>query len=164
MQNLNNLAKNSCQMAHMIIDPAEKSISNAVNGDGSVGASQKGMFSDAMGSLTGYLADANSYFKKQGEVNPKSGNRVMKAILASGATNILGLTGLGNQDGSSDDASNPNSLNNKILISFLGYEIDGVPCTTSMKMAHKIQARLRATTTWAESLVRAQLPLRLIRS
>jgi conjugative transfer pilus assembly protein TraH len=131
MQNLNNLAKNSCQMAHMIIDPAEKSISNAVNGDGSVGASQKGMFSDAMGSLTGYLADANSYFKKQGEVNPKSGNRVMKAILASGATNILGLAGLGNQDGSSDDASNPNSLNNKILISFLGYEIDGVPCTTS---------------------------------
>lgn len=137
LQNMNNLAKNSCQLAHLVIDPAEKAISNALQGDGNVGATNKGMFSDSMASLTGYLASANSYFKKQGEANPKSGNQVVKAITASGASNILGLAGLKNFDGSDDDASDPNTLNNKLLISFLGYEIFGVPCDSSNEADQK---------------------------
>lgn len=137
LQNMNNLAKNSCQLAHLVIDPAEKTLTNALQGDGNVGATNKGMFTDAMASLTGYLASANSYFKKQGEVNPKSGNQVVKAVTASGATNILGLAGLKNFDGSDDDASDPNTLNNKLLISFLGYEIFGVPCDSSNEAGQK---------------------------
>jgi len=131
MQNMNNLAKNSCQLAHLIVDPAAKSISNAIDGDGNVGASQKGMFSDAMASLTGYLADANSYLKKQGEVNPVTGNQTIKALMKSGAANILGLAGLTNFDGSSDSDTDPNSLNNRLLISFLGWEVSGIPCQTA---------------------------------
>ncbi len=130
MQNMNNLAKNSCSMAHVIVDKAEREIHNALDGDGSVAATKKGMFTDAIGGLTGYLADANNYLKKQGEVNPNAGNGTMKAILASGAANILGLAGLSNFDNSNDDASDPNSLNNKLLVSALGYQVAGVPCTT----------------------------------
>lgn len=33
-------------------------------------------------------------------------------------------------DGSSDDPTNPNSLNNKILYGLLGFEIDAVPCNS----------------------------------
>lgn len=130
MQNMNNLAKNSCNMAHVIVDKAEREIHNALDGDGSVAATKNNMFTDAIGGLTGYLANANDYFKKQGEVNPNAGNATMKAILASGASNILGLAGLSNFDNSNDDASNPNSLNNKLLVSALGYQVSGVPCTT----------------------------------
>ncbi len=131
MQNMNNLAKNSCQLAHLVVEPSSKSISKAIDGDGSVGVSQRGMFSDAMASLTGYLADANSYFKKQGEVNPVSGNQTVKALMKSGAANILGLAGLINFDGSTDSDTDPNSLNNRLLISFLGWEVSGVPCRTA---------------------------------
>lgn len=131
LQNMNNLAKNSCQLAHLVVDPAEKAITNAINGDGAVGATSKNMFTDTMGALTGYLADANSMFKKQAEVNPKSGNQIAKAVVSSGSSSILGLAGLANIDGSTDDASNPNSLNNRLLISMLGYEIAGIPCTNT---------------------------------
>lgn len=128
LQNMNNLAKNSCSLAHLIVDPMEKSISNALDGDGAVGGSINTMFSDAAAGLKAYNANASSFFKKQGEVNPKSGNQVIKAILASGSGATMGLAGLPNSDGSADDATNPNSLNNKILVSILGYEIAGVPC------------------------------------
>lgn len=131
MQNMNNLSKNTCQMAHLVVDKAERTISDAVGGAGSVGATQKGMFTDAMAGLQGYLGDANSYFQKAGEVNPRAGNSTVKAVVASGASNILGMAGLGNSDGSSDDATDPNSLNNRILISFLGYEVSGVPCSST---------------------------------
>ena len=128
LQHMNNLAKNTCQLAHLVVDPAEQQLSNAVNGDGSVGATSSGLFSDATSALQGYLSSANSFFAKQGEVNPKSGNQVVKAILGSGASSVMGLAGIPNVDGSSDDATNPNSLNNEILVSLLGFEINGVPC------------------------------------
>lgn len=131
LQNMNNLGKNSCQMAHLIVEKSEKALSNALNGDGAVGATNKNMFTDTMGTLTGYLADANATFKKAGEVSPTAGNQIAKALKASGTTSILGLAGLGNFDGSSDDASNPNSLNNRLLISMLGYSISGVPCSST---------------------------------
>lgn len=131
MQNMNNLAKNSCQLAHVIVDPAEKAIANALDGDGAVGTVQKNMFTDSMASLTGYLADANNMFKKAGEVTPKLGNQAMKGIISSGASVTLGLAGLVNIDGSTDDASNPNSLNNRLLISVTGYEVSGLPCSNT---------------------------------
>ncbi len=183
MQNLNNLNKNTCQMAHLIVDKAERTISDSVGGAGNVGASQRGMYSDAMAGLQSYLSDANSYFAKAGEVNPRAGNSTIKAIIASGATNILGMAGLGNFDGSGDDATDPNSLNNRILISFLGYEISGVPCATSNESGQqdtgpsasgstpsKIQCRGPATLTLDDMVkgggtgsIRATTPLTLYR-
>lgn len=131
LQNLNNLAKNSCSLAHLIVDPLEKSISNALDGDGAIGGAMESMFSDAAAALKEYNTNANSFFAKQAEVNPRAGNQVIKAILASGTSATMGLAGLPNADGTPDDASNPNSLNNKILLSLLGYEIAGVPCTAT---------------------------------
>ena len=128
LQHMNNLGKNSCEFAHMIVNPAEQAISNAVNGDGSVGATKSGIFSDTFSSLQSYVSSANSFFPKSGEVNPKAGNQVSKALLASGTASIMGIAGISNIDGSTDDPTNPNSLNNEILISVLGYEISGIGC------------------------------------
>lgn len=134
LQNINNLAKNSCSLAHLIVDPNERAIADAVDGDGSVGSSLKSMFSDATSALKAYNANATDYLTKQGEVNPKAGNQTAKAVLASGSSAILGMAGLPNTDGSldkADDATNPNSLNNRVLISLLGYDISGTNCSTS---------------------------------
>lgn len=131
MQNLNNLAKNSCSMAHAIVDISERKIAESIDGEGSVAASKKGIFSDAAAGLASWNAELATYSKKQGEVNPKVGNSAAKAIQASGASSILGLAGIANPDGTPDDPSNPNSLNNKILLSLIGYEVNGVECNTS---------------------------------
>lgn len=131
LQHMNGLAKNSCMMAHQIVDPIASKLSDAVNGDGAVGAANTGLFSDTFASLSGYLQSANSYFEKQGENNPTSGNQTIKALIASGTAAQMGVPGLPNPDGSTDDASNPASLNNSILVSFLGYDITGVPCQKS---------------------------------
>ena len=131
MQNLNNLSKNSCQLAGMIVDHTSKVLNNAVNGDGSVGGVNQGFFSDQIGGLTSYLANANQYFAKNGEINPKSGNQAVKAAIASGSAGIMGLPGIPNVDGSTDNSSDPNSLNNRLIISLLGYNIAGVPCSKS---------------------------------
>ncbi|MAF04688.1 conjugal transfer protein TraH [Herbaspirillum sp.] len=128
LQAMNNLGKNSCSMAHLIVDKASSAISDAIDGDGNVGATKRSMFSDAADALSGYMADATSYFNSVGRVTPRAGNQVTKAIIASGSGGILGMAGLPNSDGSVDDASNPNSLNNRILMSFTGYSIAGVPC------------------------------------
>lgn len=129
LQNLNNLAKNSCQMAHMIVDPAQAALSDAVNGSGTVSSTNSGLFSDDFSTLTSYLSNANSYLKNVSANNPTAGNGLAKTVVASGATSIMGLAGLSNVDGSSDDATNPNSLNNEILYGLLGYHIDAVPCS-----------------------------------
>ena len=130
LQNLNNLAKNSCQLAHLIVDPAAAALSNAVNGDGNIASTDSGMLSDAFSGLTSYLSNANSFLKQQSANNPKSGNSLVKTVVSSGASSIMGLAGLPNVDGSSDDATNPNSLNNQILYALLGYNIDAVPCNS----------------------------------
>lgn len=128
LQNMNNLAKNSCSLAHLIIAPAERALAEATDGDGAVGASMKGIFSDLTAGLKSFNTNAGQYLKQQGEVTPRVGNQVVKAIVSSGATSILGMIGLANIDGSGDDSSDPNSLNNRVLLSLLGYEIAGVPC------------------------------------
>jgi conjugative transfer pilus assembly protein TraH len=101
-----------------------------VNGDGNVGSTDSGLFSDDFASLTNYLSDANTYLKQQSSNNPESGNGLAKTVVASGGSSIMGLAGLSNVDGSSDDATNPNSLNNEILYALLGYHIDAVPCNS----------------------------------
>lgn len=131
MQHLNGLAKNSCQLAGLVVDKGEQALGLQVNADGTIAGVQATMFNDAIGSLSSFLKDGNDYLKKAGTVNPKAGNATVKAILNSGASAMLGLAGLGNVDGSTDDASNPNSLNNRILVSLLGYKVVGVPCVNT---------------------------------
>jgi len=128
LQNMNNLAKNSCSLAHLIVDKAERALSDSTDGDGAVGSTAKGIFTDLAAGLKEFNTNAAQYLRKQGEVNPRVGNQVVKAIVSSGSSSVLGVIGLANIDGSADDASNPNSLNNKVLLSLLGYEIAGIPC------------------------------------
>lgn len=128
LQHMNGLAKNSCQLAHLIVDPVDKELDNAINGDGGIGGTMQGFYSDTFGALTSYLQNANSYLSQQASVNPKSGNRNLKLIMNSGASATMGIPGLGNYDGSPDDPTNPNSLNNRLLVSVMGYEITGLPC------------------------------------
>lgn len=147
LQNLNNLAKNSCQMAHLIVDPIDNALSNAVNGDGNTGGTNSNMFTDVMGGLKSYLSDANSYFKNQSANNPKSGNPLVKKVVASGASSIMGLAGLPNVDGSSDNPSDPNSLNNMVLYALLGYNIDAAPCNSLNQAGQGIQSSRPANNT-----------------
>lgn len=128
LQMMNNLAKNSCSLAHLVVDKAERAVSDSIDGDGVVGSTAKGIFTDLTAGLKEFNTNAAQYLKKQGEVNPRAGNQVAKAIVSSGASSVLGIIGLQNVDGSDDDSSDPNSLNNRVLISLLGYEVSGVPC------------------------------------
>jgi conjugative transfer pilus assembly protein TraH len=128
LQKMNNLAKNSCQLAHLIMDPADQALSNAINGDGSVTNSDLGVVNDAFGQLSSFLGNANQLLGQTGANTPKMGNQVVKTVVSSGASSIMGLAGLGNVDGSSDDPTDPTSLNNRILYSLLGYRTTGVPC------------------------------------
>lgn len=147
LQNLNNLAKNSCQLAHLIVDPVDKALSNAVNGDGNTGGTNSNMFSDVFGGLTSYLQQANSYFKNQSSNNPKSGNALVKTVVSSGASSIMGLAGLPNVDGSSDNPSDPNSLNNMVLYALIGYNIDAVPCNSLNQAGQGVQSSQPANNT-----------------
>ena len=129
LQNMNNLAKNTCSLAKMIVDPVDKGVADMLGGDGAVGGASGGIFSDVMATSTNYLRSANDTFKKNAPYTPKLGNGVMKALAASGATGILGLTGM--DDGSSGAGpQDPNNLNNRVIVSLLGYVISGVPCST----------------------------------
>jgi conjugative transfer pilus assembly protein TraH len=138
LQTMNNLGKNSCALAQTIVNAADKVIGNAVDGSGSISATAKGAFSDVnsgIDSITSGIASANnglkSFLGTTGKTDPNQGNSIIKALVASGATNILGVIGIGNADGSSDEASNPNSINNKIVVGFLGYHIKGIACVGS---------------------------------
>ena len=129
LQNMNNLAKNTCSLAKMIVDPIDKGVADMLGGDGAVGGASGGIFSDVMATSTNYLKSANDTFSKNAPYAPKLGNGVMKALSASGATGILGLTGM---DDGSDGAGpqDPNNLNNRVIVSLLGFVISGVPCST----------------------------------
>ncbi len=135
LQNMNNLAKNSCNMAHMLVDPAEKALANSTAGDALRNNVVTNQISDWTSGLTSYLADANKYFDQTAHLDPKAGNGNAKVIVASGTSDILGTVGLGNVDGSADNASNPNSLNNRVLLSLLGFEINAVSCSIANQAA-----------------------------
>ena len=140
MQDMNKLAKNSCQLAHLIVNPAEQALGMQVNADGSIAGATTGLFSDQFNALNGYLSSADDFLKKAGSTNAKVGNLPYKAIVNSGVAATLGLPGLGNADGSPDNPADPNTLNNRLLISFMGYEVTGLPCS------HQNQASTPDTT------------------
>lgn len=131
LQHLNGLAKNSCHLAGLLVDKGEQALGSAISAEGSNGAQKAGLFSDSIDALHGYLQDADGYLVKAGKVNAKVGNATYKAVLNSGASAMLGLAGLANADSSTDDATNPNSLNNRLLVSVLGYQVSGVPCSNA---------------------------------
>ncbi|KAG0162631.1 hypothetical protein DFQ30_001609 [Apophysomyces sp. BC1015] len=126
LQNMNNLAKNTCSLAKMIVDPLAGGIENALGGDGAIGGAFGGVFNDAMSTATHYLRNANETFAKNAPYAPKLGNGTMKAIVASGVGDILGLTGI-DDGGDTYGPRDPNSLNNRVLVSLLGYTVAGVP-------------------------------------
>ena len=132
LQKLNNLARNSCNLAHMIVDPAAKAIGDAIDGPGQIEQQIKGTLDDWTGSLKKFNAGVDSYLTDNSHADPKTGNGNVKSIIASGAADIMGPVGLANPDGSTEDSSNPNSMNNRVLVSMLGFEINGIPlCSTT---------------------------------
>jgi len=140
MQDMNKLAKNTCAMAHLVVDPAERVLSESINGVGPAASTDTGLFSDAFASLTGYLQDADTTLKQFGAYMAKAGNANVKQIKNSGASAMMGAPGVPNFNNAPDNPSDPNSLNNQVLLGFMGYEISGVPCT------HENQAGAADTT------------------
>ena len=130
VQSLNNLRANTCNMAAALISRSESIGNSSINGEGVESGVQKGFFADAIAGLNSFMSDGNAYLKKTGEVNAKVGNSTVKALMSSSAAASLQLPGVGNIDGSSDDASDVNTLNNKLLVSLLGWEVNGVPCSS----------------------------------
>ena len=131
LQNMNNLAKNSCNLSHLITDKADKALSDAVGGDSATNDVLNTQVADWTASLASYNSDINKYIKETSHLNPKAGNGVAKALVASSTSSILGTVGLGNMDGSADTPSDPNSLNNRVLLSLLGFEINAATCSIS---------------------------------
>lgn len=129
LQSLNNLAKNSCNMAHLLTDGADKALADAVGGDGATNNVLNTQISDMTAALASYNADINNYINQSAHLNPKAGNGIAKVLVASSTSSILGTVGLTNSDGSTDNPTDPTSLNNRILISLLGFEINAVSCT-----------------------------------
>ncbi|PTT90207.1 conjugal transfer protein TraH [Pelomonas sp. HMWF004] len=129
LQKMNNLAKNSCNLAHMLVDPAASALSSAVGGDAMTNNVANSVISDWTKGLEAFNNDPTSWINQAAHANPLAGNQHVKALTASTAAATLGTVGLGNPDGSLDDASNPNSLNNRVLISLLGFSISGVSCS-----------------------------------
>lgn len=128
MQNLNNLSKNSCQLAHLATGKIDEVLGTSINGDGNTAAVHKSVFDDSIAALDGWVKSGSAALKKLAANDSKSGNGLVKAVIASGAGGVMGLSSVPNFDGSPENASDPNSLNNRILISLLGYEVIGVPC------------------------------------
>ena len=128
IQDLNKLAKNSCNLAHMIVDPAAQALGLNVNGDGAVNSSNQGIFGDTFSALdgpNGYLQQADAYLKKAASFNQFSGNNVWKGVVASGAGSMLGAVGLPSD---MQDSSNPNTPNNRLLVSVTGFSVAGLAC------------------------------------
>lgn len=127
LQNMNNLAKNTCSFAKMLVDPVANGIENALGGDGAIGGAFGKVFDDSMSTTTNYLKQANETLAKNAPYAPKLGNGTVKAIVASGVGDILGLTDMGD-GGDAFGTQDPNTLNNRVIVSLLGYTISGVPC------------------------------------
>jgi conjugative transfer pilus assembly protein TraH len=125
LQRMNNLAKNSCNLAHLLTDKYDKQITSALSGDAAANNVATAQISDWTTSLSGYLAAPNAAIDQAAHLNPKAGNGNYKAIIASGASDILGTVGLAVPG---DVATDPNAVNNRVLISLLGFHITAVTC------------------------------------
>jgi len=128
LQKMNNLAKNSCNMAHLLTDSYDKQITSALSGDAATAGIMANNNTDWTSVLGTYMASGVAYLNTVGASNPKAGNGNLKAILAAGNANNLGMAGFPNTDGSADDATNPNSLNNRVLLSLIGFESNAISC------------------------------------
>jgi conjugative transfer pilus assembly protein TraH len=126
LQNMNNMAKNSCHFAQLLVD--KSGVANALDGEGAQASALSGYVNDIAGTWTKYLSQANDYMRGQSANNPRAGNQLAKALVASGATGVVGMAGLANVDGSTNDPTNPNDLNNRLIMSILGYAIDATVC------------------------------------
>jgi conjugative transfer pilus assembly protein TraH len=131
LQRMNNLAKNSCAMAHLIIDEGEKIIGSATSGDAQTSTVQHGLVSDWASSLAEYNKDPTKFINQASHLNPHAGNSNMKALVNTGAAAILGTVGIPNIGNVADDSTNPNDLNNRVIISLIGYDIKGISCIKS---------------------------------
>ena len=129
LQKMNNLAKNSCNLAHLLTDGADKELASAIGGDSMTNNVVNNQISDWSTGLANYLSNPNALINQGAHLNPKAGNGNVKATVASGSSSILGTVGLANADGSPDNATDPNSLNNRVLYSLTGFEINAVSCT-----------------------------------
>jgi len=130
LQSINNLSKNTCSLAHLIVDPAAKAIEDANSGAGATNSMRIAAVDGWTASLKAYNADAASWINKTSKLQAHVGNQNMKAIVRSGASAQLGLHGTSMFGSSDSDATNPNSYDNRVLISMLGYEITGASCQT----------------------------------
>lgn len=131
LQKMNNLAKNSCNLAHLLTDSYDKEITSAIGGDAATNNIVNTQMTDWAASLAAYNADPNSFVNSAAHLNPKAGNGNVKAVIASGTSSILGTVGLANVDGSTDNANDPNSLNNRVLLSLIGFEVHAASCSVN---------------------------------
>jgi conjugative transfer pilus assembly protein TraH len=129
LQKMNNLAKNSCNLAHLIVDPAAAALASSASGDAMTNNVVNNQVTDWSNGLANYMADPTSFINQGAHLNPKAGNGNVKAIVAAGSSSILGTVGLANVDGSADNPSDPTSLNVRVLLSLVGFEINAVSCT-----------------------------------
>ena len=130
MQSLNNLGKNSCYLAHQLVNEGERAMGTSMDGAGNSAGVIDSFFIDGINAIDLAQTNLNSFLNKTGQVNPNAGNQFVKALTQSGASSILGYLGMANYNGQSDNSSDPNSLNNQLLVSLIGYHIVGVPCKT----------------------------------
>ena len=130
LQSLNNLSKNTCALAHLIVEPASKAIEDANSGVGATNSVRIGALDDMTASLKAYNNDAASLINKAAKLDAHVGNQNMKAIVRSGVSAQLGVYGTSMFGPGDSDANNPNSYDNRVLISMLGYEVTGASCKT----------------------------------
>ena len=128
LQKMNNAFKNTCSVANSFVTGSGHIMTNAVSGDGAIGALNT-QYSDMSADLDSYTANPVAYMDKVSPNMPSAGNINLKQIAASGATTNLAGSGLSNADGSSDDPTDPNALNTKVLLSFLGFTMSAVNCS-----------------------------------
>ena len=130
LQTMNNHFKNTCSVAKTMMAGPDSILTSAISGGESV-AGLKTQFSDMSTALDGYVNDAQGYMNSTSNNNPRAGNINIKQMVASGALTNLAGAGIPNLDGSSDDPTDPNGLNAKVLVSLIGFQMSAVKCTTS---------------------------------
>lgn len=130
LQSINNLSKNTCSLAHLIVDPASKAIEGANSGEGATNSMRIAAVDGWTASLKAYNNDPGSWINKTAKLESHVGNQNMKAIVRSGAAAQLGVNGTSMFGSGDSDASNPNSFDNRVLISMLGFQVTGSTCKT----------------------------------
>jgi len=135
LQTMNNHFKNTCSIAKTMTAGSDKTLTNAISGEGAIGGLNT-QFTDVSNSLDKFLVSASAYMNTTAPNNPNAGNTALKQMIASGALASLDGSGLTNSDGSSDDPTDPNGLNAKVLLSLIGFQMSAVNCTLADLNGH----------------------------